>query len=640
MRTLIPLVILLAWSVTAATPTLSSRAVGSGFNLPDAIAAIPGDTAHLYICEQHSGQILILNLADGSINPTPFLTIPGVTQGSEQGLLGLCFDPNYASNGYLYVNVTLIGGGAAGHTEIQRYTASGTPATATTADLASKVIVIQYDQPETNHNGGWLAFGPDQNLYIGVGDGGGGYDAHGAIGNGQDRTVLLGKILRINVAALPYTIPADNPFAASGAFKKEIWDFGLRNPFRCSFDRQTGDLWIGDVGQDTREEVDFAPVGQGGLNFGWRPREGTIATPTINETPVTPATDPLVDYDHSIGVNAVIGGYVYRGSAIAGLQGTYIHADYGSARFWALTQSAGALASQQEITSQINPGNRATAISTFGEDANGELYYADYAAGKIYAILGPIQIGPSNSTLPAGTVGTNYSALFTATGGSAPYTWSVLSGTLPAGLTLSSTGVLSGTPTASGPSTFTVGVQDSLAATGSQAYTLTINPLINGGGGGSTLPLTVTKLGAAVKFNVTAHDTLQVSGAIPNLPAGFAPTGVPVTLNVSGATVPFTLDAKGHAKTAQGTLALQVKLKRDRTTHIATFPGGNVNFTAHLKNGTFAGFWLSLGVNPLKDAKSQPVTLTVDLTLQSQLYEAAVPTLYSARANKNGTLRK
>jgi glucose/arabinose dehydrogenase len=266
----------------------------------------------------------------------------------------------------------------------------GDPATSNLADPSSKSLVLSFPQPESNHNGGWLGFGPDGFLYIASGDGGGGNDVHGIPGNGQSRNTLLGKILRINVTgAESYTIPEGNPYSEDPSFKKEIWAFGLRNPWRCSFDRETGDLWVGDVGQDTREEIDIIPAGVGGLNFGWRPREGNIQNPYgpyAQESPVTPAVGPVFDYSHSLG-SSVTGGYVYRGSRIPEARGKYIFADYASARFWETTPN-GTNGTTREITSELNPTPRQiVSISSFGEDAEGELYICSLSSGRIFKIV-------------------------------------------------------------------------------------------------------------------------------------------------------------------------------------------------------------------------------------------------------------
>lgn len=371
-------------------PLLALERVGSGFARPLYVTTPPGETGRLFVVEQHSGRIRVLNLAGGSIEPEPFLTVPGVTRGGEQGLLGLAFHPQYATNGYFYVNFTTTGMGPAGHSAVARYSVQGDPQTALAADPSSQKMLLTYSQPEANHNGGWMGFGKDGFLYISTGDGGGANDRHGTIGNGQDRSNLLGKILRIDVdLGDPYAVPADNPFVEVAGQREEIWAFGLRNPWRCSFDRSTGDLWIGDVGQGAREEINLAPAGEGGLNFGWRPREGTIQTPAFpNEAPVTPATEPIHDYGRSLGLS-VTGGYVYRGQTIPELQGAYFFGDFGSGRIWTLRQQDGSPNEVVERTSELNSGSPrpVSGLASFGEDGAGELYICDLNDGEIYRII-------------------------------------------------------------------------------------------------------------------------------------------------------------------------------------------------------------------------------------------------------------
>lgn len=381
---------------------LAVQRVGAGFSRPVFATAPGGDTNRLFVVEQHTGRVRLLSLTTGAIEGT-FLTVPGVTRGNEQGLLGLAFHPAYRENGFLYVNYTTAGGGPAGQTLIVRYEAQGDPATAVAADPGSATIVLAFDQPEANHNGGWLGFGPDGYLYISSGDGGGSNDRHGSIGSGQDRSSLLGKVLRIDVdGASPYGIPETNPFFGHSEWRPEIWAFGLRNPWRCSLDRSTGDLWIGDVGQSAREEISLAPSGVGGLNFGWRPREGTIQNPAYDgspypeEHPVTDAVEPLHDYGRSLGIS-VTGGYVYRGEGIPALRGHYLFADYGSARFWSLLYADGQVTGLRERTAELNAGSPRPIgnVASFGEDARGELYVCDLADGEVYRIVSarpPIRI--------------------------------------------------------------------------------------------------------------------------------------------------------------------------------------------------------------------------------------------------------
>ena len=364
---------------------------------PVFVCAPPGDTNRLFIVEQHSRLIRIFNRVTGTLNEIPFLQTPGVRTGNEQGLLGLAFHPGYRTNGYFFINLTPSGGSA--RTEVLRYTASGDPATSDIAEPGSRKLIVTFVQPESNHNGGWMGFGPDGYLYISSGDGGGGNDQHppAGLGNAQNRASLLGKILRLDVdGGDPYAIPDGNPFKDHATFAEEIWAFGLRNPWRCSIDSETGDLWIGDVGQGAREEIDVVPSGVGGLNFGWRPREGAIQNPSFpNETPVTAAVDPVTDYPRSMGYS-VTGGYLYRGSAIPELRGKYIFADYGSARFWTITPDAsGTNGARQEVTAEVNPSPRVVSdVSSFGEDAEGELYICDLD-GAVFKIVPEGPIAPS-----------------------------------------------------------------------------------------------------------------------------------------------------------------------------------------------------------------------------------------------------
>ncbi len=377
---------------------IKTELVASGFSRPLFAVSPPGETNRLFILEEHTGRIRIIDLTSNTVKATPFLTVTNLLAGNEQGLLGLAFHPDYRTNGYFYIDQVASGGGPAGHTEVSRFRVIGDPATSDLADPSSKKVLLTIDQPQENHNGGWVAFGPDGFLYISTGDGGGAYDQHGGSGNGQSRMTLLGKILRIDVdTGDTYGIPPGNPYRIILSLRSEIWAFGLRNPWRCSFDRMTGHLWVGDVGQDTREEIDVIPAGVGGLNFGWRPREGTIQTPFAayaKETPVTPAVEPVYDYAHPTG-NSVTGGYVYRGSKVPELQGNYLFGDYVSGRFWKLTPDpSGTNGTVTEITAQLNPSPRQiTSLSSFGEDGAGELYICDLTSGRILRIVSSTPTG-------------------------------------------------------------------------------------------------------------------------------------------------------------------------------------------------------------------------------------------------------
>jgi glucose/arabinose dehydrogenase len=373
----------------AATPLASVR-VASGLSRPVFVTAPPQDYHRVFIVEQQTGIIKILNLDTGVINATPFLDIDGLATGNEQGLLGLAFHPGYDNNGLFYVNLTI----ADGTTEIRRYQVSADP---DIADAGSMTLILSYAQPFSNHNGGWTCFGPDGYLYISAGDGGSGNDP----GNrAQDITdQLLGKLLRIDVngddfPADPnrnYAIPPDNPFVGVTG-DDEIWAYGLRNPWRCSFDRATDDLYIADVGQDAWEEIDFQPASStGGENYGWRCMEATHCTGltgcTCNDAGLTL---PIYEYSHGGSPSrcSITGGYVYRGCAIPDLQGTYFFADYCSNQIWSFRFDGFAISEFTDRTAELAPNvGTIASISSFGEDAYGELYVCDLSGGEVFKIV-------------------------------------------------------------------------------------------------------------------------------------------------------------------------------------------------------------------------------------------------------------
>ena len=381
---------LISPQVLAAEPVeLRSELVCDQLASPVWVGTPPKDVTRLFVLEQRTGQVRLFDRTAKAWKPSPVLTIdPLLSKANEQGLLGLAFHPQFAKNGFIYLYYTAPGGGPAGHVEVARYTVQGD-----VADPATKVVILTIDQPQDNHNGGWIEFGPDGFLWLGVGDGGGGDDRHGNPGNGQDQRVLLAKLLRIDVDAKqqPYGIPKDNPYANERGKRPEIAAFGLRNPWRCAFDRKTGDLWIGDVGQNAREEIDVLPKNRFGLNFGWRPREGTIPNKSFpDEKPVSKAIEPILDYDRSQGRVSVTGGDVYRGSAIPGLAGTYIYADFAAQRFYTVDAEGvykGQKAVPVEVTHQLNPEMKNGNVSTFGEDADGELFYCGWNTGRVYQIM-------------------------------------------------------------------------------------------------------------------------------------------------------------------------------------------------------------------------------------------------------------
>jgi glucose/arabinose dehydrogenase len=379
--------------------------VASGLTQPLFVTAPPGDVNHLFIVQQ-TGQILMLDLRTGKLRKKPFSNIRRMlaSTSGEQGLLGMAFDPNYASNGKFYLNFTAPGGafgnGVTHISQFQRRTGKRKKR------KSRERILLRFDQPQTNHNGGWIGFSPragdDNNLYIGTGDGGGGNDqGTGHLepgGNAQSNTTLLGKILRVHVDSNLGTIsiPSDNPFFSSGTFRPEIWIFGLRNPYRASFDRQNGRMFIGDVGQNTGEEVDVQESTNpgGGENYQWRLREGAIATPTGNPAVGGAAppgsVNPILDYDRSTG-GTIIGGYVYRGTQIPALQGTYVFGDFLAGKIFTLNYDGATVSNFQDITSQLFPtrqgGFNLQNPSSFGEDANGELYITDIGNGSVYKIV-------------------------------------------------------------------------------------------------------------------------------------------------------------------------------------------------------------------------------------------------------------
>lgn len=336
--------------------------VASGLNSPVGMAHAGDGSNRLFILEQ-PGRIRIWQ--DGSLLAEPFLDLSNkLSCCGERGLLGLAFHPQYVDNGYFYVNYTDL----QGNTVISRFQAPD-PA-GSRADPASERQVLFVEQPFRNHNGGSVIFGPDGYLYLGLGDGESGGDPLGA---GQSLRTLLGKVLRLDVnTGEPYGIPAGNPFADGGG-RAEIWAFGLRNPWRMSFDRQTGDLYIADVGQNSVEEINFVPAdAAAGINFGWNYREGSRRYQSDPPDGVT-LTDPVAEYEHPLGCS-VTGGYVYRGGALPEWQGIYMYGDYCSGRIWGLLQAVDGWQSAELFRTDAN-------ITSFGEDENGELYLVDYNGG-------------------------------------------------------------------------------------------------------------------------------------------------------------------------------------------------------------------------------------------------------------------
>lgn len=422
----------------AAVPTVILQTIAVG--LPDITSITNAGDERLFVTLQ-SGQIVIW---DGSqILPTPFLDVSSlISCCGERGLLSVAFHPNYAVNGFFFVNYT----NPTGQTVIARYRVSSSDRNA--ADALSAVILLTIDQPYPNHNGGQVKFGPDGDLYIGMGDGGSANDPQC---HAQSSDSLLGKMLRIdvnqNVDQPPYYgIPAENPYVSTTG-PAEAWAFGLRNPWRFSFDRLTGDLFIGDVGQDAREEIDYQPLtSRGGQNYGWKIMEGSlcgtqgdtgcvIAPPLCGDPSYTL---PILEYSHDSGNCSVTGGYVYRGQAIPDLQGSYVYGDFCSGKIWAATQQAG-------TWSPLLLPISAPTVTTFGEDVFGEIYVG--TQGTLYQIVPPPALPPTISTIAPAAGSTRGGERVQITGTNFTSRTIVRFGILPAVVTVqSSTALVAVTP--------------------------------------------------------------------------------------------------------------------------------------------------------------------------------------------------
>ncbi len=354
-------------------PEVSIKPYVSGLDKPLNIAN-PGDgTNRLFVVEQ-VGRIRVIE--NDSLLNEPFLDISSkVACCYEQGLLSIAFSPNYESNGYFYVNYT----NKSGNTTISRF--SVLSANPNRADSSSEEIILTVNQPAGNHNGGHMEFGPDGYLYIGMGDGGG---SGGPNNNGQNKNTLLGKMLRIDPenasGSLNYSIPSSNPFYNQSGARGEIWAYGLRNPWRFTFDSKTGDLYIADVGQFKLEEVNFQSANSsGGQNYGWRIMEGTSCFNPSNCSQ-DGITLPVAEYNHSQGCS-ITGGVVYRGYEYLQLDGIYFYADYCSGRFWGLRKSGNSWQNEQILTTQYEP-------TSFGRDKNGRVFFTDFANNAVYEITG------------------------------------------------------------------------------------------------------------------------------------------------------------------------------------------------------------------------------------------------------------
>jgi glucose/arabinose dehydrogenase len=354
-------------------PALSLREIATGLDFPLFLTTAPGDQTRLFVVEK-PGRIRVIR--NGTLVTQPFLDVSAkVSNGGEQGLLGLAFHPEYAANGRFVVYYT----DTSGDTRVSVFRVTANPEV---ADPASEQVILTVNQPFSNHNGGMVVFGPLGKLYIGLGDGGSGGDPQG---NGQNRNALLGKILRLDVNSTGQaSVPADNPFVGQAGARPEIWSYGLRNPWRFSFDRATGDLYIADVGQNAREEIDASTstsqFGRG-LNYGWNTMEGTACYSPAAGCNRSGLTLPVLDYDHGQGCS-VTGGYVYRGDAVPTLRGTYFYADYCNGWVRSFRLQGGAVTAQIDWTA-LRPGGQ---ITSFGEDAKGEIYVM-ISGGKVFQIV-------------------------------------------------------------------------------------------------------------------------------------------------------------------------------------------------------------------------------------------------------------
>ena len=358
--------------------------VAKGFDRPVWAGVPKGIKGKLWVMEQ-GGQVWIVDDKTGEREKEPFLDVrQDVTRkGNEEGLLGLAFAPDFIKSGRFYVNYT----DKEKQTRIVRFTSEDRK----TTQHSTEEVILKYPSEFENHNGGWVGFGPDNMLYIGNGDGGSGNDPNN---HGQALDTYLAKILRIDVSPKTgYSVPADNPFLKEKDAKPEIWAYGVRNPWRCSFDRETGDFWIGDVGQNNWEEINYMPKGKAsGANFGWRLREGDKETPAKEVGGPLPnnAIEPVYVYQHGGGEKegfSVTGGYVYRGP-IKELQGRYVFADHQNPRIWSFIMKGGKVTDFKDHTKELQPsGGRINLIPSFAEDNDGNLFIVDMT-GPIYRIVG------------------------------------------------------------------------------------------------------------------------------------------------------------------------------------------------------------------------------------------------------------
>jgi glucose/arabinose dehydrogenase len=394
--------VLLALSFQTDVDITVDEIVVSGLERPVQVIHAGDGSGRLFVVEQ-PGRIRIVR--DGILLSTPFLDIVDrVKYGGERGLLSVAFPPGYASKSHFYVNYTRQ---PDGHTVVARYSLTADP---DVADATSEQVILTVSQPYENHNGGQLAFGPaDGFLYVGMGDGGSGGDPQNYA---QNTGSLLGKMLRIDVESGrdSYTIPASNPYTGISGYREEIWAVGLRNPWRFSFDRDTGDLYIGDVGQNEWEEISYQAAGTaGGLNFGWRCKEGAhifdvSSAPCDDPSFLAELTDPVAEYGHDEGLS-ITGGGVYRGALYPGLTGRYFYADFVEGKVWSLykTSSGPDAWSSPELELDTD-----LSISAFGEDEAGEMYVVDWAGGTVRRLADAAGPSPSEESTSRDDAGADH----------------------------------------------------------------------------------------------------------------------------------------------------------------------------------------------------------------------------------------
>jgi len=417
MKKIVLFPLLLLCGMIMAQPKLQLVNFSTGFDLPLDVTHC-GDS-RLFVVERE-GVIWVLDSLGNKLNK--FLDIDPVVNSNqnEQGLLGLAFHPNYAENGYFFVDYTKNSGGT---TRISRYSVK--PDNPNEADPNSELTILEQTQPYWNHNGGCLKFGPDGYLYISLGDGGSGGDPQNY---GQNKKTFLGKILRVDVnnssASEPYIVPSDNPFVGNTDYFPEIWSTGWRNPWRFSFDRLTGDLWIADVGQNQWEEIDFEPANTPGLNYGWRCYEGTHNFNTNNCQPASAYVSPVYEYSHSGGNGcSVTGGFVYRGAQFPDLYGCYLFADYCSGRWWYSRRNA-----DGSVTTQVLATLAGYEYSSMGEGHNGELYVTLLSSGRVQRVrelCSPFQVtGAAGPGVCAGSMSGEITLNSQGAAGNVSYLWS------------------------------------------------------------------------------------------------------------------------------------------------------------------------------------------------------------------------